>query len=198
MCRAPPDGPESGPDGPSRVPSLIDNQSRRRIHVISLTAVSSDPTDLRRAYGCFPTGVTAVCALADNVPVGMAASAFTAVSIGPPLVSVCVQLGSTTWPRLRELPRLGVSVLAEGQVAACRALAMKQGDRFAELAWQTNQDGALFVEGAAAWLECSLDTEVVAGDHVIALLRILGFGSNSEKSPLVFHESRFRQLATAV
>ncbi|MBF6556342.1 MAG: flavin reductase family protein [Acidimicrobiales bacterium] len=166
--------------------------------MISLAAVSTDHTDLRKAYGCFPSGVTAVCALSDGAPVGMAASSFTAVSISPPLVSVCVQLASTTWPRLRGLPRLGVSVLAEDQDAACRALAMKGGDRFADLAWEANDDGALFVNRATAWLECSVYSELSAGDHLIALLEIHGFGSDPGRSPLVFHSSRFRHLSAAV
>jgi flavin reductase (DIM6/NTAB) family NADH-FMN oxidoreductase RutF len=166
--------------------------------MISLAKVSTESTELRQAYGCFPSGVTAVCALGDGEAIGMAASAFTTVSINPPLVSVCVQVGSTTWPRLRDRPRLGISVLAEGQDAACRALAMKQGDRFAGLACHVAPDGALFVEGATAWLECSVYSELSAGDHVIALLEIHGFGSNPEASPLVFHGSRFRQLAVPV
>jgi flavin reductase (DIM6/NTAB) family NADH-FMN oxidoreductase RutF len=168
------------------------------MRVISMAAISTEPTELRRAYGCFPSGVTAVCALLDSEPVGMAASAFTAVSISPALVSVCVQVSSTTWPRLRGRPRLGVSVLAEGQGAACRALAMKYGDRFAGLEWQANDDGALFVDQATAWLECSVYAELAAGDHLIALLEIHSFGSNPERSPLVFHSSRFRHLAAAV
>jgi flavin reductase (DIM6/NTAB) family NADH-FMN oxidoreductase RutF len=72
-----------------------------------------DDSTLRRVFGCFPSGVIAVCASIDGEPVGMAASSFTTVSVAPPLVSICVQNTSTTWPRLRECERLGVSVLAE-------------------------------------------------------------------------------------
>lgn len=53
---------------------------------------------LRRAFGCFPSGVTAICAEIDGEPVGVAASSFTSVSISPPLVSVCMQHTSTTRP----------------------------------------------------------------------------------------------------
>ena len=163
--------------------------------MITMGAVSSDTDELRRAFGCFPSGVTAVCALSGGVPVGMAASSFAAVSMAPPLVSVCVQLSSTTWPTLRSLARLGISVLAENQHVACQALAMKQGDRFAGLSWQTNEDGALFVEGATAWLDCSLYSELPAGDHRIALFEIHNFWANPLQAPLVFHASRFHQLA---
>lgn len=166
--------------------------------MVELDPVTADPTDLRRLYGYFPSGVTAVCALSGEVPVGMAASAFTAVSIDPPLVSVCVQNSSTTWPKLRGLRRLGVSVLAQHQHRECRTLAMKEGDRFAGIDWVATPGGAIVVSEATAWLECSLYSELVAGDHAIALLEVHAFRIDLERSPLVFHESRFRKLANIV
>jgi flavin reductase (DIM6/NTAB) family NADH-FMN oxidoreductase RutF len=125
----------------------------------------------------------------------MAASSFTAVSLDPPLVSVCVQDTSATWPRLRARPRLGISVLAETHDDACLALSRKHGDRFAGVSWDATADGAVFVHGAAAWLDCVVETEVEAGDHRIVLLRILGAHAEPEVAPLVFHGSRFRLLA---
>jgi hypothetical protein len=74
--------------------------------MIDLQPVTSDG-HLREAFGCFPSGVTAVCALVDGTPRGMAASSFTSVSLTPPLVSLCVQRTSSTWPLLSDRPRLG-------------------------------------------------------------------------------------------
>ncbi|BBZ15224.1 flavin reductase family protein [Mycobacterium branderi] len=164
---------------------------------IDVDPVPTDPSKLRNAYGCFPSGVTAVCALVDGKPVGIAASSFTPVSVSPPLVSVCVQNTSTTWPRLRGRLRLGLSVLAEDQDLQCRALAMKNGDRFADIDWAPTSQGAVLVHGAAAWLDCSVHAEVPAGDHVIVLLEIHGVRCDPEAAPLVFHASQFRRLAAA-
>jgi flavin reductase (DIM6/NTAB) family NADH-FMN oxidoreductase RutF len=155
-----------------------------------------DPVvDLRRAYGCFPSGVTAICALDDGVPVGLAASSFTSVSIAPPLVSLCIQRSSSTWPRLRALPHLGLSVLAEGQEAACRSLSAKEGDRFSGVSWEAHGSGGVFVAGATLWLDCTLHDVLAAGDHLIALLRVHALHAEPETAPLVFHASQFRQLA---
>lgn len=165
--------------------------------MITIAAVPNDPTALRSAYACFPSGVTAVCALIDSRPVGIAASSFTPVSIGPPLVSVCVQNTSTTWPLLRGRRRLGLSVLAEAQDLECRALAMKDGDRFANVDWEFTPEGAVLINGATAWLDCSIHAEVPAGDHAIVLLGIHGLRATPEVPPLVFHGSRFRRLAAA-
>ena len=78
-------------------------------------------TELRRVFAAFPTGVTAIAALVDGVPVGLAASSFTSVSLEPPMVSVCVARTSATWPLLRRADRLGVSVLGAHQEEACQA-----------------------------------------------------------------------------
>jgi flavin reductase (DIM6/NTAB) family NADH-FMN oxidoreductase RutF len=163
--------------------------------MIALEPIAADPGLLRRAFGCFPSGVAAVCAMTDDEPVGMAVSSFTSVSIEPPLVSVCFQESSATWPKLRDRLRLGISVLAEGHDEICMNLSRKSGDRFTDIAWDRTPAGAVFLHGATAWLDCSLYTEVSAGDHTVALLEIHGLRADPEASPLVFHGSRFRRLA---
>lgn len=155
------------------------------------------PTELRRAFGAFPTGVTAIAALVDGVPVGLAASSFTSVSLDPPLVSVCVAHSSTTWPVLRERTRLGVSVLGAHQEHACRQLAAREGDRFAALDWRSTRDGAVLLEDASAWLDCSVEQLIRAGDHDIVLLRVHEVDADHAVAPLVFHGSRFRRLEAA-
>lgn len=150
---------------------------------------------LRGCFASYPSGVTAVCALLDGTPAGMIASSFTSVSLDPPLVSVCVALTSTTWPRLRVASRLGLSVLGDRHGATARALAARTGDRFARVEWTAEPGGAVFIPGAPLWLECALDREVGAGDHDIALLRVCRAAPHPGIAPLVFHGSRFRTLA---
>ncbi|MEI5675603.1 MULTISPECIES: flavin reductase family protein [unclassified Nocardioides] len=151
---------------------------------------------LRDTFGCFPSGVTAVCAeLPDGERVGMAVSSFTSVSLDPPLVSVCIDLQSTTWERLRPAPRLGVSVLAAEHAGAARRLASRSGDRFADLPVEPTEDGALFLHGASAWFDCSVEAELPAGDHLIVLLRVHRHHAGVDAAPLVFHRSSFGSLA---
>ena len=156
-----------------------------------------DAADLRKVFGCFPSGVTAVCAHIDGEPVGMAASSFTSVSLDPPLILVCADNNSSTWAKLRAVPRLGVSILSADQDIACRQLAARDGDRFAECTWTATPDGAVFIEGASAWLDCSLENEVPAGDHQIAVLRIVALEADPTIEPLVFHASRFARLSSS-
>jgi flavin reductase (DIM6/NTAB) family NADH-FMN oxidoreductase RutF len=173
------------------VPSS-ESEPHRGGGVSTLEAVAAGD-QLRRAFGYFPSGVSAVCADVDGVPVGLAASSFSPVSMDPPLVSVCIQRSSTTWPILRLRPGLGLSVLAEDQEAVCLRLASRDGDRFADTVWVTTERGGVLVEGASLWLDCSLYQEIAAGDHDIVLLRVHHVGTR-DASPLVFHGSRFRRL----
>lgn len=165
---------------------------------MQLRQCTADDVELRRAFGCFPSGVTAMCAMRDGDPVGMAASAFTPVSLDPPLVSICVQNSSTTWPKLRDLPRLGVSVLAEHHDQTCMNLSRKIGDRFAGVSWAALPNGTVFIEGSSAWWDCSVHSAIAAGDHTIVLLEIGALGADPDTPPLVFHGSRFRRLAGEV
>jgi flavin reductase (DIM6/NTAB) family NADH-FMN oxidoreductase RutF len=159
-----------------------------------LVPVSGDVGLLKQAFGCFPSGVSAICALAEGKPVGMVVSSFTTVSLRPPLVSVCIQDTSTTWPRLRTQPRLGLSILAETQDEMCLRLSKAHEDRFGSEGWEVGAEGGVFVQGASAWLECSVFEEYPAGDHYVALLEVHKLRPEPETPPLIFHASRFRRL----
>ncbi|WP_244928969.1 flavin reductase family protein [Nocardioides sp. W7] len=161
---------------------------------MTLMTTDTDPATLRAAYASFPTGVTAVCAELEGELVGMAASSFTAVSLDPPLVSVCVMHGSRTWQRLQEATRLGVSVLAADQGAACRALGAKEGDRFVGVDTAVTPEGAVLVRGAGVWLDCEVQGHLPAGDHEIVLLRVLGLDVDTLREPLVHLAGGFRDL----
>lgn len=151
------------------------------------------PEDLRRAFGAFPSGVVAVCALDDTgTPVGMVVSTFIPVSLEPPLVAFSMRSASRTWPVLRRRPCLGLSVLSTDHHAAARQLSATEGDRFANLAVTGSEHGALHIAGALTHLECVLDQEFQAGDHVIVTLLIRkAVPADAPADPLVFHRSRF-------
>jgi len=153
-----------------------------------------DNQRLRKVFGRFPTGVTAICVVRGGLPVGFAASSFNTVSADPPLVSLCVQTGSSTWPNVRDSARIGVSIFAADQSLLCRQMAAKQGDRFAGAAWSEGEGGALLIAGAAAWMETSIEFEQTVGDHEVIILRVHRLGVDGDKQPLVFGDSKFQEL----
>ncbi|MDT5140005.1 MAG: hypothetical protein QOD58_4267 [Mycobacterium sp.] len=152
------------------------------------------PLSLREAFGHFPTGVVAIAAVVEGVREGLAASTFVPVSLDPPLVSFCVQNTSTTWPKLKGAPTLGISVLGESHDEAARTLAAKTGDRFAGLETASSEAGAVFIKGTGLWLESAIEQLIPAGDHTIVVLRVSEVTVDAEVTPIVFHRSAFRRL----
>lgn len=168
------------------------------MHPQPMKIVGKDVTDrdFRDAFGHFPSGVVALCGYEDGKPIGMVASSFTSVSIDPPLLLVCIRNESGTWRRLHDNGRIGVSVLSEAQDDACLQLASLHGDRFANLGLHITEHKAVLIEGAVAWFECEVTQELPAGDHLIALLRIVAMRESPEIEPLIFHRSSFHKLRT--
>jgi flavin reductase (DIM6/NTAB) family NADH-FMN oxidoreductase RutF len=164
------------------------------MEVMSNGPADLSPTSLREAFGHFPSGVIAIAAEVDGIRVGLAASTFVPVSLEPPLVSFCVQNTSETWPQLKDLPRLGISVLGESHDDAARTLAAKTGDRFAGLDTVSTQSGAVFVAGTSVWLESAIEQLIPAGDHTIVILRVSDITVHPDVPPIVFHRSTFRRL----
>ena len=158
-------------------------------------STGEEGASLRRAFAAFPTGVVVAAGQGPDGPVGIAASTFTSVSLDPPLVSISLGRTSTPWPVLRRLPRIGLSVLSVHQAGLCRSLTNAGiAARLADAGVDTSPEGAVFIHESALWLDCEVHRELDAGDHGIVLLRICSMTSYSEFEPLVFHESRFREL----
>lgn len=152
------------------------------------------PSELRRAFSVFPTGVVAVCAMSDGKPIGFAVNSFNSVSLTPPLVSICVGRGSSTWPLLAKAERLGLTVLGAQHSELCRKLASRTADRFDGTAWTEKENGAVLIDEGALWLECSQSAAFTAGDHEIIILAVHEAELFPAKAPLVFHQSQFREL----
>jgi flavin reductase (DIM6/NTAB) family NADH-FMN oxidoreductase RutF len=161
-----------------------------------LDMVTEDPAVLRKAFGLFPSGVAALSAVIDGEPTGLVASSFSVgVSFDPPLVLFSVQNQSSTWPKLRVAPRIGVSILGSDHADTCMQLASRKGDRFAGLETSTTSAGALFIGGSSLWLDCEIVSETPAGDHKIVLLEVKSLKVEAAMEPLVYHNAKFRALA---
>ncbi|MEO3872390.1 flavin reductase family protein [Nonomuraea sp. B12E4] len=147
-----------------------------------------DSRRFRQVLGRFATGVVAITAVdpMTGLPCGLAANSFTSVSFSPPLVAFCVAHTSTSWPKARGSKVVTVNVLAEHQQAVCLQMAAKGGDKFAGLEWTGSPGGNPVLEGALAWIDCAVEAEHPAGDHVIVVARVLQLDTHAEGGPLVF------------
>ena len=164
---------------------------------MTLSTYTPDPQLLRETFGHFPSGVAAMAAEIDGTKHVVVASSFTVgVSLEPPLVMFAVQKTNSTWPILRNADRIGVSILGEDHGELCRQLAGRdKAGRFAGINPSVSERGAIFVPGSSVWFECSVYDSHPAGDHDVVFFEIHALHVDKSTEPLVFHGSRFRQLA---
>ena len=152
------------------------------------------PQNLRSALGRFATGVTLItCRDADGAPVGLTANSFTSLSLDPPLVLWSLRRASSSLAAFAAASHFAVNVLAETQVDLSRRFASPQPDKFAEGAWGQGAGGVPVLAGCAAVFECAVDSQQVAGDHVLFIGRVLRLADLSV-APLLFQGGHYRML----
>jgi 3-hydroxy-9,10-secoandrosta-1,3,5(10)-triene-9,17-dione monooxygenase reductase component len=152
------------------------------------------PDDLRAVMALAPTAVTVVTAAGEGGPAGATANAVTSLSLDPPLMLACLDRGSRTLDVVRAAGSFGVSMLAAGQEPLARAFASKapHTEKFREVGW-SEREGVPILDGAIAWVACSLRELHPGGDHEIAVGDVLAAGGGGG-DPLVFYAGTYRPL----
>jgi 3-hydroxy-9,10-secoandrosta-1,3,5(10)-triene-9,17-dione monooxygenase reductase component len=153
--------------------------------------LSPDEASFRTVLGHFATGVTIITAMDGDEPIGVSANSFTSVSLDPPLVLFCAAKASTTWPRLEAAGKFTVNILNEHQEDVCRVFATKGIDRFGRIGWHPSPIGAPILSGAVAYIDCEIDAQYDAGDHLIVVGAVKELGVLSEDGPLIFYRGGY-------
>src|ERR671936_504916 len=83
------------------------------------------PEALRDAMARFPSGVTVVTAIGPNGPAGATANAVVSLSLEPPMMLACLDLGSRTLVSVQHAQVFGVNVLDGDQAERARRFSTK-------------------------------------------------------------------------
>jgi 3-hydroxy-9,10-secoandrosta-1,3,5(10)-triene-9,17-dione monooxygenase reductase component len=157
--------------------------------------MSVDAASFRRALGQFASGITVVTTRdASGQPLGLTVSAFSSVSLVPPLVLVCIDHRSEANRGLRESGRFAVSVLAEGQEEVSRRFAAPGSSKLEGFSFLDGRDGLPLVPGALAHLECRVRSLHDEGDHAVWVGEVRRATARPGR-PLVHHAGGYRRLA---
>lgn len=156
-----------------------------------------DGRRFRTTMGHFVTGVAvATTRGADGLPVGLTCNSVTSVSLAPPLVLFCVDHGAQSRTAFLEAGHFALSLLGEGQEALSNRFATADPDtRFEGVQTRDGVTGAPLLEGALAWLDCTLEQTVEAGDHTILIGRVEAADTRHGGAPLVYFQGRYGTLA---
>ncbi|MCZ6868429.1 MAG: flavin reductase family protein [Gammaproteobacteria bacterium] len=146
-----------------------------------------DPRAFRDTLGQFCSGVVIATGCENSQPAGLAAQSFSSLSLDPPLVLICPAKTSTSWPKIRASRAFCINILGDDQKRVCDVFAKSGIDKFAELNWRLGASGSPIIEDVLAYVDCELDSEYEAGDHTIAVGRVLEARIvDSSREPLLF------------
>ena len=152
---------------------------------------------LRSFFRRMPSGVSVVTAFGPEGPVGATVSSVCSLSLEPPLLLVCLTTHSRTLSALKSRRCFAVNLLREDQSERSTTFARARADgeqQFADASWTMR--GAPVFDDALAWAVCDLERLHAAGDHVIVTGRLRA-GLSGTGEPLVYHDGRYRSLASA-
>ncbi|HEY2041281.1 MAG TPA: flavin reductase family protein [Jatrophihabitans sp.] len=149
------------------------------------------PEQLREAVGRFATGVTVVTALdLQAKPVGCTVSAFSSLSLRPPLVLVCIDTRRFMHGPLTSGPGFAVNVLAADQRATALRFATPAADKFATTPHHPGRSGIPLLDGALAHVQCDLHAVHEGGDHAIIVGRVSDVRTTAGE-PLLYAQGAF-------
>lgn len=150
--------------------------------------------DFFSIMSAFPTGVAIVTTLDEHgEPKGLTTNAVCSVSAEPPLLLVCVDVGSRTLGALRRSRRFVVNFMSDRAAELCGHFASKADDKFARVNWEPGIGGLpLLAHDALAYAECSLEEELEAGDHVVLIGLVEGGRPpDPESVPILYYRRAY-------
>ncbi|MFC9836339.1 flavin reductase family protein [Rhodococcus sp. NPDC127530] len=136
------------------------------------------------------TPVAVVTSMDGGLPFGTTVSAFTSLSMTPPMVLVSLDKGSETLELITASKKFGLNVLASDQQGTALEFAKKGGiGKFHGVRWEVDH-GLPRIAGAAGWIACHVDHFVGGGDHLVVLGNVVA-AENSYGDPLTYHRRVF-------
>jgi flavin reductase ActVB len=157
-----------------------------------MAAPALDLMEFRNAMARFPSGVTvAITTDPDGKQYGFTASAFSSLSLDPPLLLVCLDKKAESHPAFHGSGHFTVSILAADQLATAMRFASKGVDKFEGIPVKPGPvSGVPLIDGAAVQLDCRTHQHLEGGDHTIIVGEVL-WAASTENDPLVHFNRRF-------
>lgn len=144
--------------------------------------------------GRFPSGVTVVTTrAADGSDQGMTVSAFSSVSLEPPLVLICIEKSASAHEALTTASGFVVNVLSAKQEQLARRFAIVDIDRFEGVGFTRSSQGYAIVDDVLAVIECDRVSTCDGGDHTIILGEVETTHAEPG-TPLLYYRGGYAQL----
>ncbi len=145
----------------------------------------------------FAASVTVVTSRVGDVDHGLTVSAFTSVSLEPPLILVCIELGAHSLNAMQSSAGFTVNMLREGRRQIAMKFASKDEDKFSGITTlepDFAEAGLALPEDSFAVLECRTVDMFEAGDHVVFLGQVEHAWRVDPAAPLMYWRRSFGRI----
>jgi 3-hydroxy-9,10-secoandrosta-1,3,5(10)-triene-9,17-dione monooxygenase reductase component len=148
--------------------------------------------DLRAVMRFFPSAVTVVTSALDSGELfGLTVSAFTSVSLNPPLVLICIRNESTATRLFKEARRYCVNILAEDQQGIAEKFSLQgEAGRFNNLDFYIGKGGSPIIRGCIGFIDCKLSNTILLGDHTVFVGEAIELRAE-KKPPLLYIDKNY-------
>lgn len=157
--------------------------------------MSVSPDDFRSALSRFASGVTVVTTRDGEGSLhGLTVSAFSSVSLDPPLVLICIEKATFSHNAFLESGKFAVNILAAEQQWLSDHFASPIDDKFEGVKIEMSEHDLPHIEGAICSLDCTLKQSYDGGDHTIFVGEVEN-AKDGEGDPLLYFRSQYREIA---
>ena len=143
----------------------------------------------------FPSAVTVVTSiLPSGEQFGLTVSAFSSLSLNPPLVLICIRNESTAVGLFRQSMKYCVNILAENQRTIAETFSLTgEGGRFNGLDYRPGKTGSAIIKGTIGYIECIIVGVIEEGDHHIFIGEAVDVQAE-KKEPLLYIDRHYVKL----
>ena len=154
-----------------------------------------NPIHFRTALSRFASGVTVVTTRdAEGRPFGITVSAFSSLSLDPPLVLVCIDRGAFIHDTFQAGGVFVVNILAADQEELSRLFASRAPDKFEGLGYTRGLADAPVLDHALATIECRLRAAYEGGDHTIFVGEVQHAHVRDDGHPLIYYRGGYATI----
>lgn len=151
----------------------------------------------KTAMGRFASSLTLITTLDDEGrPHGLAATAFSSVSMDPASALICINRTASASPVIKRSGLFCVNMLQRQHEPICRIFSQPdlRERRFVEGQWRTGAQGIRYLADAQAAIFCEVVQTLEHGTHTVFIGNVLEVITQPLDDPLLYMGGRYRQL----
>jgi len=151
----------------------------------------------KTAMGRFASSITLITTLDDDGQShGLAATAFSSVSMDPASALICVNRSASASPIIKRSGLFCVNMLQSQHEGICKIFSQPdlRERRFVEGDWRTGVRDLRYLADAQAAIFCEVVQEIEHGTHTVFIGNVIYVITQPVEEPLLYMRGRYREL----